>query len=243
MTTDNKIRTAADLTRLKKLGQKSLNPEVPRLSVGMATCGLASGSADVFRSFQEQVTSRNLKVIVARTGCIGFCQMEPIVSVKLPGKGELLLKKVTPKLVPRILDALHEGKFPKKAVLCTLNGDTVLDGFPSYRELGFFRKQVKVALRNCGLIDPENFSEYIATNGYHALFKAVTSMKPTAVISAVKHSGLRGRGGAGFPTGQKWELTFSQPSEEKFIICNADEGDPGAYMDRSILEGDPHVVL
>jgi NADH:ubiquinone oxidoreductase subunit F (NADH-binding)/Pyruvate/2-oxoacid:ferredoxin oxidoreductase delta subunit/(2Fe-2S) ferredoxin len=243
MTTDNKVRKAADLARLKKLGEKSLHPEVPKLSVGTATCGLASGSADVFQSFHKRVTSEDLEVIVARTGCIGFCQMEPIVSLRLPGKGGLLLKKMTPKLVPHILDALQGGEFPREAVLCALNGDTVTDGFPSYQELGFFRKQVKVALRNCGLIDPENLPEYVARNGYHALFKAVTSMKPAAVISTVKRSGLRGRGGAGFPTGRKWELTFSQPSEEKFIICNADEGDPGAYMDRSILEGDPHAVL
>jgi len=243
MTTDNKVRTAADLTRLKQFGESSLNPKVPKLSVGMATCGLATGSADVYESFQKEVTSSGFKVIVARTGCIGFCQMEPIVSLKLPGKGGLLLKKMTPKLVPHVLDALKAGEFPSKAVLCTIDGDAEVDKFPSYQELGFYRKQVKIALRNCGLIDPESLPEYIATNGYQALLKAVTSMKAAAVISSIKRSGLRGRGGAGFPTGRKWEATASQPAEEKFIICNADEGDPGAYMDRSILEGDPHAVL
>lgn len=243
MMTDNKIRTAADLTRLKQLGESSLNPEVPKVMVGTATCGLAAGSADVYESFQKEATSDGLEVIVARTGCIGFCQMEPIVSLKLPGKGGMLLKKMSPKLVPRILDALRGGEFPMEAVFCTLNGDAEIDRFPSYRELGFYRKQVKIALRNCGLIDPENLPEYVATNGYQALFKAITSMKPVAVISTIKRSGLRGRGGAGFPTGLKWEATASQPSEEKFIICNGDEGDPGAYMDRSILEGDPHAVL
>ncbi len=243
MTTDNKIRTAADLTRLKKLGESSLNPQVPKISVGTATCGLATGSADVYESFQKEAASKGLEVTVARTGCIGFCQMEPIVWVKLPGKAGLLLKKMTPRLVPQVLDALRGGEFPKQAVLCTMNGDVGTDGYTSYQELGFYRKQVKIALRNCGLIDPENLCEYIATGGYHALFKAVTSMKPAAIISAVKRSGLRGRGGAGFPTGCKWEITSLQPSQEKFIVCNADEGDPGAYMDRSILEGDPHAVL
>jgi NADP-reducing hydrogenase subunit HndC len=243
MTTDNKVRTTADLRRLKQIGESSLNPEVPKVSVGMATCGLATGSADVYESFRKEATSGGLEVIIARTGCIGFCQMEPIVSLKLPGKGGLLLKKMTSRRVPRVLDALQGGEFPRKAVLCTLSGNAEMNGFPSYQELGFYRKQVKVALRNCGLIDPENLAEYVATDGYQALFKAVTSMKPAAVISAVKRSGLRGRGGAGFPTGRKWETTASQSPEEKFIICNADEGDPGAYMDRSILEGDPHAVL
>jgi NADP-reducing hydrogenase subunit HndC len=243
MTRDNKIRTADDLIRLKKLGEKSLNPKAPKVLVGTATCGLATGSADVYESFQKQVVSRGLNVTVAHTGCIGFCQMEPIVCVKLPGKAGLLLKKMTPKLVPPVLDAIEGDEFPKKAVLCTLNGDAGKDEFPSQQEIGFYKKQVKIALRNCGLIDPENLCEYIATDGYQALFKVVNSMKPTAVISAVKRSGLRGRGGAGFPTGHKWEITSLQPSEEKFIVCNADEGDPGAYMDRSILEGDPHAVL
>jgi len=243
MTSDKKIRTVADLTGLKKLGEKSLCAEVPKVSIGTATCGLATGSADVYESFRQEVDSRGMEVIVARTGCIGYCQMEPIVSLRIPGKGGLLLKKMTARLVPPVLDALRGGEFPRQAVLCTLNGDSAMDGFPSQQELGFYRKQVKIALRNCGLIDPENLPEYVATTGYHALFKVITSMKPAAVISAIKQSGLRGRGGAGFPTGRKWEITFSQPSEEKFIVCNADEGDPGAYMDRSILEGDPHAVL
>jgi NADH:ubiquinone oxidoreductase subunit F (NADH-binding)/NAD-dependent dihydropyrimidine dehydrogenase PreA subunit/(2Fe-2S) ferredoxin len=243
MTTDNKIRTAADLTRLKKLGENSLNPQIPKISVGTATCGLATGSADVYESFQKEVASRGLEVTVARTGCIGFCQMEPIVYVKIPSKAGLLLKKMSPKLVPQVLDALQGGEFPRQAVLCTMNGDAGTDGFTSYQEIGFYNKQVKIALRNCGMIDPESLCEYVATGGYHAFFKAVTSMKPAEIISAVKRSGLRGRGGAGFPTGRKWEITSSQPSQEKFIICNADEGDPGAYMDRSILEGDPHAVL
>jgi NADH-quinone oxidoreductase subunit F/NADP-reducing hydrogenase subunit HndC len=243
MTTDKKIRTTADLIRLKKLGEKSLNPKIPKISVGTATCGLATGSADVYDSFLKEVTSKGLEVIVARTGCIGFCQMEPIVYVKLPGKAGLLLKKMTLGLVPHVLNALPGGEFPTEAVLCTMNGDAGTEGFTPYRELGFYRKQVKIALRNCGLIDPENLCEYIAKDGYYSLLKVVTSMKPRAVISAIKRSGLRGRGGAGFPTGRKWELTLSQSAEEKFIICNADEGDPGAYMDRSILEGDPHAVL
>jgi NADH:ubiquinone oxidoreductase subunit F (NADH-binding)/NAD-dependent dihydropyrimidine dehydrogenase PreA subunit/(2Fe-2S) ferredoxin len=243
MTTQNRVRTAADLEGLKRVGASSLNPNVPKISVGTATCGLATGAADVFESFRSEAASRGLDLVVARTGCIGFCQMEPIVLLNLPDKPGVLLKKMTPKLVPKVLEIVRGGELPRQSVLCTLPGDGATDGYPTYQELGFYRKQVKVALRNCGFIDPGSLPEYVATDGYYALFRALTSMKPAEVISQIKRSGLRGRGGAGFPTGRKWEATASQPAEEKFIVCNADEGDPGAYMDRSILEGDPHAVL
>ena len=242
MTTQNRVRTAADLESLKRLGERSLNPDVPKVSVGTATCGLATGAADVYESLRNEAACRRADVVVARTGCIGFCQMEPIVSLTVPGKPGVLLKKVTPKLAPQIIEALNGGQLPQQSVLCTFNGQRA-DGHPSCQELEFYHKQVKVALRNCGFIDPESLPEYVATGGYHALFEALTAMKPAVVISQIKRSGLRGRGGAGFPTGRKWEATAAQPADEKFIVCNADEGDPGAYMDRSILEGDPHAVL
>ena len=243
MAGDGKVRTAADLERLKRRGRSSLSPRRPKVSVGTATCGLATGAGEVYEGLREEVAAGGLDVAVARTGCIGFCQMEPIVTLKRPGSAGVLLKKVTPKLVPRILEAAQGGKLPRRAVLCCLDGQAEADRLPSCRELGFYRKQVKVALRNCGFIDPESLPEYVATDGYRALLEVLTSMKPAEVIAVVKRSGLRGRGGAGFPTGRKWEAAAAQPAPEKFIICNADEGDPGAYMDRSILEGDPHAVL
>lgn len=243
MKNQSKIQLPPVLKKLKNVGENSLNPNVLKVSVGMATCGLATGAADVYENFKKEVASKNLDIIISRTGCIGFCQMEPIVTLYFPGKGSLLLKKMTPKLVPQVIEAIYGGDFPINSVLCTLNSDIGIDELPLYKELGFYKKQVKVVLKNCGFIDPESLSEYVAVGGYQALFKALTSMKPEMLISIVKNSGLRGRGGAGFPTGLKWEFTSSQLEAEKFIVCNADEGDPGAYMDRSILEGDPHVVL
>ena len=209
--------------------------------VGMASCGLAAGAGEVYEAFLERAPKDAL--IVAQTGCIGFCQAEPLVTVAIPKKGEILLHKVTPEMVPGIISSISNGEFPKDSVLCSLNGKGSSAGHKSYSELGFFKKQKKIALRNCGYIDPESLAEYAARGGYKALVEVLTGKKPSQVIETVKKSGLRGRGGAGFPTGVKWEITAAQKAEEKFIICNADEGDPGAYMDRSILEGDPHSLL
>jgi len=238
-----RVRTVADLDTLKGQGLRSLHPPVPKISVGMATCGLATGSGDVFEGFRREVEARGLDVVVARTACIGFCQVEPVVAVELPGKGAVLLKDVKPLDVRDILEKIRGGDLPTDGALCTLDGCAPIEGVPSYPDVGFYGKQVKIALRNCGFIDPESLPEYVAAGGYYALQRTLTSLRPGDVISAVKRSGLRGRGGAGFPTGPKWEAAAAEAHEEKFVVCNADEGDPGAYMDRSILEGDPHAVL
>ncbi len=238
-----KIRKADDLARLRKLGEASLHPQKPKISVGMATCGLATGAERVYRALLDAVEKGSEDVVVTRTGCMGFCQKEPIVTVRVPGRGSLVFKEAIPELVPEILGVAKGDQPRRESILCVLEGEFGGNGLPGYGELGFFSKQEKIVLKNCGFIDPEDISEYVATGGYQALFKVLTSMKPEEVVALVKDSGLRGRGGAGFPTGLKWEVAASQESDEKFIVCNADEGDPGAYMDRSILEGDPHKVL
>ncbi|HEX3028502.1 MAG TPA: NADH-quinone oxidoreductase subunit NuoF, partial [Clostridia bacterium] len=175
---------------------------------------------------------------VIQTGCFGFCEQGPIVKIE---PDNVLYVHVGPKDAKDIIDEhIIKGrrverllyKEPKK-------NETIRE----QAEMPFYKKQLRIALRNCGLIDPENIDEYIAFGGYEALGKVLTSMSRDAVIAEIKRSGLRGRGGGGFPTGLKWEITKKQDSEVKFIICNADEGDPGAFMDRSILEGDPHSVI
>lgn len=246
MTTELKARTSPVLKKLKRLktqGKKTLTGKKLKISVGMSTCGLATGAADVLSSFQKEIDVRGLDMDVTATGCVGLCQMEPIVLLQMPGRGQALLQKMTPEQVPDVIESIHEGQLPAESVLCTLGDYEGGGGIPSYENLGFYSKQVKVVMRNCGFIDPESLPEYVATDGYFALYKAVMEMTPEEIVSTVIESGLRGRGGAGFPTGIKWQTTAAQASEEKFIVCNADEGDPGAYMDRSILEGDPHAIL
>jgi NADH:ubiquinone oxidoreductase subunit F (NADH-binding)/(2Fe-2S) ferredoxin/Pyruvate/2-oxoacid:ferredoxin oxidoreductase delta subunit len=199
-------------------------------------------------------------VALEKTGCIGFCQREPLVDVVYPKKLRLSYQAMTPEKAQALVEALAKGDVYPDHLLCRIDQeDFLVEGetrpyanphppslaveVPRYAELPFFGKQVKIALRNCGFIHPERIKEYIARGGYKALYKVLTGLSPEEVIAEVKSSGLRGRGGAGFPTGLKWDFARKNESDEKFVICNADEGDPGAFMDRGILEGDPHAVL
>ncbi len=172
------------------------------------------------------------------TGCNGFCAQGPIMVVHPDG---LFYQMLTEKNIPHLVEEHFLKGRPVKELMYIPPKEKA--PVPKMSDIGFFREQRLIALRNRGLIDPEKIEEYIARNGYRALAKALTSMSPEQIIKEIKDSGLRGRGGAGFPTGQKWEFTAKAKGEEKYIICNADEGDPGAFMDRSIVESDPHSVL
>jgi len=241
------MKNAAELRELRTaLQQQAQNGRAkPRIVVGMGTCGIAAGAKDVFNAVVQEVESRRLDVVVAQTGCIGMCQREPLLDVELPGGPRVTYGNVAVKDVPRIIAShvLNGSIVEELAVAQFPAGELRAENVPSYDELDFYRKQRRLALANCGRIDPENIEEYIAAGGYEACVKALTEMTPEEVIAEVKRAGLRGRGGAGFPTGLKWELTRQTPSTKKYIICNADEGDPGAFMDRSLLEGDPHRVI
>ena len=178
------------------------------------------------------------EVKVSQTGCRGFCSVGPIVIIY---PDAIFYCQVQAEDVPAIVsETLLKGRVVEKLLY---KEPVTAKAVPYYSEIPFYQKQLRIALRNCGMIDPENIEEYIARDGYQALGKVLTSMSPEDVIATVRHSGLRGRGGAGFLTGLKWELTRKSPGNSKYIICNADEGDPGAFMDRSIIEGDPHSVL
>lgn len=178
------------------------------------------------------------KVSIVTTGCHGLCALGPIIQVFPEG---IFYTGVTPNDVERIVDEHIIGGKPVKDLVYkeTIKGDK----FTSVEETNFFKKQKRIALQNCGLIDPEKIDEYIGTGGYEALYKVLTEMNPDSVIQEVLDSGLRGRGGAGFPTGKKWALARPNKADQKYVACNADEGDPGAFMDRSILEGDPHCII
>jgi len=224
----------------------------------MATCGLAAGADEVYEAIREEVARLKLPYQVTATGCIGWCSQEPLVDVHLPGRPRVSYGRMDARKARELVRGLPQGNLRPEWAIGFLTGDdnpvsgkparytrksTRLDGVPSYPELELFRHQVRLVLRNCGLIDPSSLEEYIARHGYFALQRALTTMKPEEIIAEVARSGLRGRGGAGFPTGQKWQLMRQQTKTPKYIICNADEGDPGAYMDRAVLEGDPHSVL
>ena len=212
-----------------------------RVLVGMATCGMAAGAHPVYEVLKEKVEKANLKdVFVTQTGCIGVCRLEPIVEVYKGGQ-RVTYVKVTPEMIERIFDEhIVGGKVVNEFTIGHHDGQPNAN---SVNELDFFAKQARVALRNCGIINPENIEEYFAFDGYKALGKCLTELTSQEVIDIIKASGLRGRGGGGFPTGMKWQFAANTQSEIKYVVCNADEGDPGAFMDRSVLEGDPHALL
>jgi len=203
--------------------------------------GCTSGGSDrIYDAFLKEIENFNLKdeVQVIRTGCFGLCAEGPIVIVYPEGA---FYSKVADSDVKEIVEEhLLKGRIVKRL----LYKEALEEGqIKSLNEVKFYKKQMRIALRNCGVINPENIEEYIAYDGYKALAKVLTEMTPEQVIDWVKRSGLRGRGGGGFPTGLKWEFAAKAPGDVKYVVCNADEGDPGAYMDRSILEGDPHSVI
>jgi NADH:ubiquinone oxidoreductase subunit F (NADH-binding)/(2Fe-2S) ferredoxin len=217
-------------------------PDKPIIKVGLSTCGRAAGADPVFDALTAEVKRRSLEWRVSRTGCAGMCSMEPLVEVTLPGQPAVMFGEVTPEFATQLVADCSEGKplpnehrAPGIADLARVAGDPVAtDGGP---------RQYRIVMRNCGVIDPEEIDEYLDRGGYQALAKALSSMSPEQVIEELKVSGLRGRGGAGFPAWLKWTLTRESKGAEHIIVCNGDEGDPGAYMDRSVLEGDPHAVL
>ncbi|MGB4383117.1 MAG: NADH-ubiquinone oxidoreductase-F iron-sulfur binding region domain-containing protein [Bacteroidales bacterium] len=200
----------------------------------------SSQSAQIVQNLNEEIKENQLEdfVKVVTTGCFGFCERGPIVKV-LPDN--TFYNYVKPEDAKEII---NEHIIKGRRVERLLFRDPVTkEPVTDSKHINFYQKQLRVVLRNCGVIDPENIEEYIARDGYLALYKCLNEFTPSQVIDIIKKSGLRGRGGAGFPTGVKWEITASNPGPEKYVVCNADEGDPGAFMDRSILEGDPHSVL
>ena len=220
----------------KYIGQLEIK-EGMRVVVGMATCGISAGAKPVFEALKAGAAAKGLKnVDVTIVGCIGMCIYEPIVEVFEPGKKKVTYINMDAEKAAKVAESHLAGGAPVKEY--TVGGD-----MKTLEELDFYKKQMRVALRNCGLINPEDINEYLAIGGYQAIAKALLEMTPEEVIDVMKKSGLRGRGGAGFSTGLKWSFAAPNKADQKYIICNADEGDPGAFMDRAVLEGDPHAVL
>ena len=214
-----------------------LNTNEKHILVCAGTGCTSSKSLTLIENLKNEIKNRNIEnVKVVKTGCFGLCAKGPVVVIH---PDNTFYSRVTPEDAESIITGIQEGKIVDK-LLCTDVDDKVVE---KISDLTFYKLQQRVALRNCGNIDPENIEEYIGNDGYLALEKALFSMTPVEIIDEIKKSGLRGRGGAGFSTGMKWEFAKNSTSDIKYVLCNADEGDPGAFMDRSILEGDPHAVL
>ncbi len=231
-------------------------PALLKMNIGMATCGIAAGAKEVYDRAGEIFKKQD--VLVARTGCLGLCEEEPLVDIQASGQPRIVYRRVTADKIEELVEAHQKAEYSEKHILGQmrdprsvleddienpLSGVFSTNGIPTLEEIPFYDKQLKIALRNCGYIDPESIEEYIGRGGYFSAFNALHEMEPEEIIEAIKISGLRGRGGGGFPTGIKWATCRKAHGEKKYVICNADEGDPGAYMDRSVLEGDPHSVL
>ncbi len=214
----------------------------PLIQIGTGTCGKASGADEVMECVRQTLKEIQVMVRIMEVGCIGMCYLEPLMTIRKPGGPQILYGNVTAKNVADIVRRYLLDDDPcLEWSICTL-GEERIEGVPRFGEHPMMHNQYRIALRNCGLIDPANIHHYLARGGYRGLKQAL-DMSAEAVVEVVKNSGLRGRGGAGFPTGVKWDFTRKEKADTRYIICNADEGDPGAFMDRALLEGDPHSVL
>ncbi len=225
------------------------------VTVGMATCGLAAGAEESLAAIEAELDRRNLDGVISPVGCVGMCSYEPMIELQTPGRPRINYGNAVAENVPEIFASFFDDASLEDSVVVGQVNPTTFrrDGFrlqslsfvdpESEERISFHEKQLRIVLSNCGLVNPESIDDYLALDGYQALEMALREMTPEDVIQEVLDSKLRGRGGAGFPTGLKWRFARQTESWPKYVICNADEGDPGAFMDRSVLEGDPHSVI
>ncbi|HKV79080.1 MAG TPA: NADH-ubiquinone oxidoreductase-F iron-sulfur binding region domain-containing protein, partial [Candidatus Sulfotelmatobacter sp.] len=238
---------------VREAGMAKLVPAVPRVAIGMGTCGRGNGSEGLYHAFAQAIEGSGDDLVLAPVGCFGACFQEPLVSVRLPGNPLVMLRKVQANDAVRLLHDITKGSLTPDLICCKIEEWDHITGHvrygqgypevPAWNDVTFFKGQKKIVLRNCGIINPDDIEEYIAVGGYQALYKVLIDANPGAVIEQIKASKLRGRGGAGYLTGNKWEFLAKAKAEPKYIICNADEGDPGAYMNRNEIESDPHSLL
>jgi NADH:ubiquinone oxidoreductase subunit F (NADH-binding) len=229
--------------RLEQLGRRRLVR--PAVFVGTGTCGLGAGAGKTLVVLRETLAQRGIDADIIEVGCIGLCIAEPMVDIQMPGRTRVSFQGVTHNKVVGLLDAVLAGKIPPDLAIAQFRceGLESYAGVPFMDEHPFFAPQLRWVLANCGVIDPTNVQEYVARGGYRAFASALRRNTPQELCDIVEKSGLRGRGGGGFLTGKKWKFALSSAAEQKYLICNADEGDPGAFMDRAIIEGDPHRLV
>jgi NADH:ubiquinone oxidoreductase subunit F (NADH-binding)/Pyruvate/2-oxoacid:ferredoxin oxidoreductase delta subunit/(2Fe-2S) ferredoxin len=219
--------------------------EIPLIFIGSGTCGRAAGALKTKKIIAAYLELTGTEAEIIETGCIGLCSMEPIVDIQLPGKTRVSYGKVTPDNVHDILDATFNHNIYTENILGQYR-EPELEAWgkvPALTDLRFFKKQYRLCLENTGIIDPGSIEEYIARGGYKAFIKTIFSYSPEQVCDLIEKSNLRGRGGAAFPTARKWKTALTEAAEQKYIICNADESDPGAFISRGLLEGNPHKII
>jgi NADH-quinone oxidoreductase subunit F len=248
-----RIQDIGAFNAVREAGMAKLLPAVPRVAIGMGTCGRGNGAEGLYHAFAEAVERSGANIVLAPVGCFGACFQEPLVNVRLPGKPLVMLRRVQANDAARILHDVTTGNISPDLIYCKIEEWDHITGnvrygagfpeVPVWNEGTFFKGQKKIVLRNCGIINPDDIEESIAIGGYQALYKVLIDGRPENVIEQIKASKLRGRGGAGYLTGNKWEFLAKAKAEPKYIICNADEGDPGAYMNRNEIESDPHALL
>ena len=240
---------ADDACKQKRLEQttrlRGLAATRPVVFVGAGTCGLAAGAGKTMQAIQAYIEKHGLEADIVEVGCIGLCAAEPMIDVRMPGRTRVSFGPVTSDTVDVLFDKVFAGVMPPELLLGQMRDEHFKpwDGVPYLDEHPFFAPQTRWVLAECGIIDPSKIEEYIVRGGYQALAQVLRGMTPADVCATVEASGLRGRGGGGFPTGKKWQFALKTESEQKYLVCNADEGDPGAFMDRAVIEGCPHKVL
>ncbi len=230
------------IVQAKKTWASFQDNKEPVIYVGAASCGRAAGALTLLAEVENFIKENKIKAKVIEVGCIGPCYLEPLIDIKMPGQPRVSYNNVNSRTLSMILKShLVEG-VPQTKLAIGHFGKKDFDGISPFYELPMLKPQVRIVLRNCGLIDPEKIDQYLAVDGYQGFMKAM-EMTPEGVIEVVRQAGIRGRGGAGFPTYKKWTACRNAAGEQKYLICNADEGDPGAFMNRSLIESDPHAVL
>lgn len=238
-----RLGVAAGDAKLSALrGENTLRPTI---RVGAGTCGCGAGANKTLAALRNHLAEKKIAMEVLEVGCIGLCSEEPIVDIQLPGKARVYFRQVTGDKVGQLVDGVLAGRLPSNMILGQMSSP-LAERWPDVPELSetpFFSRQTRLVLRNCGLLNPHSLEEYIARGGYAGLVKALKTMTPDEVCQAVEMSGLRGRGGGGFPTGRKWRFAKGSKADQVYLICNADEGDPGAFMDRAVIESDPFRLL
>ncbi len=217
----------------------------PTIFIGTGTCGLGAGAGKTMAAVRKYLSEHNVSADIVEVGCIGLCAVEPIVDIQLPGRCRLAFQQITADKVDELMSAMLNEEVPEGLALVQHPGDGLAawPKVPTFSEHPFFAPQMRWVLANCGIIDPGRIEEYVARGGYAALAAAIGGKTREDVCSEVEASGLRGRGGGGFPTGRKWKFALNATGDTKYLICNADEGDPGAFMDRAVIEGDPHRLI
>ncbi len=228
--------------RSEEKWQALQSAQIPRILVGTATCGRSAGALEVVEAFRRELDTRGLEAHLIEVGCIGLCYAEPIVCITKPSRPGICYANVTPAMAAELVEAYLAGEDPLAQYALGTIGDGRVDGIEPLEETPVFKLQVRRTLSRCGAIDPTDIDHYVADLGYSGLVNAL-KMAPADIIEQIKASGLRGRGGAGFPTWRKWQFCHDTQADKKYLVCNADEGDPGAFMNRSLLEGDPHALL